>query len=340
MVWRFAAIYLCVGLLLISPAAWAGQLVATPCGPGDFLWLTQQGTFSGQVSPDGGISLQRLPLAATAAAEHEAILFLAAAHELWSLSPESELQRVAQLDEPIREMGSVGSHLALLSGGEQVAGELRGAQVRLWREGQPARPAREIRPEWDPYLLRGHDYGQLLVGLRKTARFDPVLRPRPWLMCQVGDDLWAMWKGTSFSLPFVDMALADVGPEYGQPETCALEVTADGRRRVTAYSLTGTTMHAVAMSSARSLGDSLRPCGSHSLACFEATGNSWRLVVLRSGNTELLPGVQELQEAACSLPMGERPVAWVVVTTRQGMFVVAANTAGRLQALPIITEGT
>lgn len=333
---RSSAILLCVRcLLLISPAAWAGQLVATPCGPGDFVWLTQQGTFCGNIDGASNTSLQRLPPAATAAVEHEATVFLAAGPDLWNLSPEMDLQRVAQLGEPVRAMASVGSHLALLTGGQSVAGELCGAQVRLWREGQPARPAREIRPEWNPYLLRGGDEGRLLVGLRKSTRFDPVLRRRPWLMRQVGDDLWAMWKGTSFSLRFVDMALADVGPEYGQPETCALEVTADGRRRATAYSLTGTTMHAVAMSSTRSLGDSLRPCGSHSLACFEANGNQWRLVVLRLGNSELFPGVQELQPALFSRPMGERPAAWAVVTTRQGLFVVAANSAGSLQALPV-----
>jgi hypothetical protein len=77
---------------------------------------------------------------------------------------------------------------------------------------------------------------ELILGVRKRARFDPVMRRR--LFVYAWPDWAPRWLGSRLSLPFEDFAFVDCDGD-GKDDLLALELAADGRRRLMRYEWNG-----------------------------------------------------------------------------------------------------
>lgn len=140
---------------------------------------------------------------------------------------------------------------AVLIGGQPLHGILRGARVQirhphgqvLWDDFDPA---------LDPWLLRaGRFAGRnvLLIGVRKTAIFDPRERKRPFIyeVRSSGGGLRKIWLATSLSRPFETADFADLDGT-GDDELVALERTATGGISLGAYIWKGFGVEGIARS--------------------------------------------------------------------------------------------
>lgn len=218
---------------------------------------------------------------------------------------------VVSLPEPVRAALTVGEDHALVL--------VAGRTIYLWQPGQP--PRRLAVPErYGAERLTGGFHGGrevVLVMVRKTAPFDPVLRLRPFLYVfePATRDLVPIWKGTSFARPFVDVVLADVAPGRDQ-EVCALEELATGERLVTAYQWTGVTMEAVATTKPLQAGTRLEratTASGEAIVVMERAGNGWRPLLLKQGNQADPSGVKMLITAATGAVVSA-PLAWTVLS--------------------------
>jgi hypothetical protein len=79
---------------------------------------------------------------------------------------------------------------------------------------------------------------ELVLGVFKRARFDPVLRKRLFVYDWPGDNLVPRWLGSRLSLPFDDFAFVDCNRD-GKEELLALEQGPGGRRRLMLYEWNG-----------------------------------------------------------------------------------------------------
>lgn len=300
----------------------------------DFIVLTDGPARLGRISPSGRPQVRALPLRAQAAAVCEGRVYAFSASEVYAV-PGEAIERIGSFGGPVREAAPLGGgRIALLIGGTRRDGILRGAGARLWSPpGDMARFAPEVNPLWDPCFVRASPDGtRLLVAVRKSTHFDPVVRLRPFLYRYAHDGIVPVWKGTSFSRPFADVVMADIGDEPGV-EACALEVLADRRRRVTIYTWTGTTMQAVAMSPRAPLGWCLQAIGDGALGAFEQRADGFRFLALCLRNKKKQTGVQELECSRVGPVFHSRPAAWTVACTPGGRWLVALETGGRLRAV-------
>ncbi len=161
--------------------------------------------------------------------------------------PEVRPKRHDALPAPVRS-GFVqtfgGTSLAVLLAGGQAHrsdGRLRGARVVVADvEGGWVRRAREgLDPSLQPWLLRSgrrRDECLVFVGVCRRTRFDPALRPRPFIYrLEAGAaPLRPVWLGSFLARPFEDVVWVDLTGD-GADELVALERTAEGRSALTAY---------------------------------------------------------------------------------------------------------
>ena len=79
---------------------------------------------------------------------------------------------------------------------------------------------------------------ELVLGVFKRARFDPVPRKRLFVYDWPGHTLVPRWLGSRLSLPFDDFAFVDCNGD-GRDELVALEQGPGGRRRLMRYDWNG-----------------------------------------------------------------------------------------------------
>ncbi|MBU0609888.1 MAG: hypothetical protein KKI08_18535, partial [Armatimonadetes bacterium] len=299
----------------------------------DFVALSERWAALGQVAPDGQLRLQPLPAPQRVAAVLDGRLHVFSDHGACEITPAGEPRALRRFADPVRAVAPAGPRLAVLLGGHWQGGHLRGASVALWTPPDgPLRPAPEVDPAWNPCFLRpAPDATRLLVGVRKPTHFDPVVRLRPFLYRCAPDALVAVWKGTSFARAFEDVVLVDVAPEPGA-EACVLEGAADGHKRVTVYTWTGTRMVALAAGPPGLLGHTLQPVGHDALGVFRQEEGGWRVSILRPGNQRDPAGVQNLQEVAAGPILPVAPTAWTTVCAQGRTWLITAgppDAAGR-----------
>jgi hypothetical protein len=94
-----------------------------------------------------------------------------------------------------------------------------------------------LRP-WKVRLadVDGDGAKELVLGVSKAARFDPVVRNR--LFVYAWPDLAPRWLGSRLSLPFEDFAFVDCDGD-GKDDLVALELAPNGRRRLMRYQWNG-----------------------------------------------------------------------------------------------------
>lgn len=309
---------------MASPTAFAATLVALDgAGPGDFVLLRNGSAAVGRIGPTGAVTLRRLDCRATVASPCADGVFLFAGRQAWRIGAQGGLDALPPFAEPIRAAAPVGSRLALVVGGQTRGGDLHGGTVALWDPaGGAPRPVAGVLATWNPYALRSApDRASLLVGMRKSTHFDPFARPRPFLYRWTGETIVPLWRGTSFALPHLDMALADVTPDPGV-ETCALEQWPDGRRRVAAYTWAGYSVAGVAVSEAGWLGGTLQPVGRDALGVFARHGAGWQFRLLRGRNSAAGSGVLALSVSAYGPAGAAPPAAWTTVSRADGVWLV------------------
>ncbi len=323
-----------LGALIALSPAWGATIHPVNSVAGwDFVVLSARWSSLGQVAPDGQLQLRPLPAPQRAAAVLAGRLVVFSDHGACEITPAGEPRALRSFAASVRAAAPAGPRLALLLGGRWQSGHLHGASVALWTPPDgPLVPAPQVDPAWDPCFLRpAPDATRLLVGVRKPTHFDPVVRLRPFLYRCAPDALVALWKGTSFARAFEDVVLVDVAPEPGA-EACVLEGAADGRKRVTVYTWTGTRMVAVAVGPPGLLGHTLQPVGRDALGVFRRQGGGWRLSVLRPGNQCDAAGVHNLQEVAVGPVLPAAPTAWTTVCAQGRTWLIAAgppDAAGR-----------
>lgn len=154
-------------------------------------------------------------------------------------------QQVAACDEAGARVSAV------LIGGQPLDGVLRGARVQIRSpHGRVLWDA--FDSSLDPWLLRaGRFAGRnvLLIGVRKTAIFDPLERKRPFVYEIRSSDqgLRKIWLATSLSRPFETADFADLDGT-GDDELVALEHTATGGMGLGAYIWKGFGVEGIARS--------------------------------------------------------------------------------------------
>jgi hypothetical protein len=328
-------------LALMVPAA-AARLVALPAVPGhDFAYLHHSEAVLGQVAADGTLRLQPWPRAATAAAARDGRAIIFSGHQAQVVPTDADAGETWMIAEEVRDAVVVGDRIALLVGGAFQQGVLRGARVLLWPGLRPPAypappvPAPQVNSAWDPFLLRAAPgRPELLVGMRKTAHFDPVERARPFLYRLVADTLRPIWKGTAFSHPFVDAALVP-WPTEPHVVTCALEELGGEMRAVLMYTWTGAAMEAVARSAPGRLGNVLQATGPGEVGVFETDERGWRLIVLAPGNKNEARDVRLLQPIAEGPWLARRPAAWTLVSHAGARWLVYAGPDSELHAVQL-----
>ncbi|MEA3400730.1 MAG: hypothetical protein U9R79_05725 [Armatimonadota bacterium] len=124
-----------------------------------------------------------------------------------------------------------------------------GAELRLaWTQDRVlSLSAPALEGEASPWRVKAGRFAgedaNVLVFVYTQARFDDVVRRRPWIYRVVADNdgpphLDPRWRGSSFSHPFRDATFCDL-TGTGEGEIAALEVDRDGGRLLTAYHFEG-----------------------------------------------------------------------------------------------------
>ncbi len=233
------------------------------------------------------------------------------------------------------------NRLAVISGGEYVGGVLKAAQVSLWELFPYCRKLWDgISPQMNPQSLTvGNLEGHccVLIGVYKSAILEPVVRLRPWIYRLEGERLVAVWKGSSFSQPYVAATFADVCPENPSDEVCALELTRGGQRQITIYRWRGFVMEGIAQSTPAPFGDTIKHA--------QATDGETALYVWLGGQCGQIVGLGVPQWPKNSLARLEpryqtrqmpRPVAWDIgrFAGRPAAYVLSER--GKLIRMPLV----
>lgn len=331
-----AAVWAVVALSVSAPVTAARLLPAYGAAGYDFVYLSHTRVALGTLSDEGRLSLRVANRGGAAAASTAGDLYVFSGRTGYRVAADGRLQPWVTLDGEVREAAAVAEGVVLLVAGATVRGELRAARVLLWNTNTgSATAAPQVRPRWNPLFLRSAPgRPELLVGVRKPAHFDPVVRTRPFLYRCTPGAVEPVWQGTSFSHPFVDAALVRL-PELPGIALGALEVLAGGLRVVRAYAWTGAAMEAVAAGAPAALGDSLQPAGPSELAVFEARGPQRRLLVLGWGNKKTAQNVTLLQTVARSPWLPQRPSAWTVVARGARRWLIYGTRGGEVRAAPL-----
>ncbi len=211
--------------------------------------------------------------------------------------------------------GLAANRLAVISGGEYVGGVLKGAQVSLWELFPYCRKlwdriSRQMNPQsLTVGNLEGHRC--VLIGVHKSVILEPVVRLRPWVYRLEDERLVAVWKGSSFSQPYVAATFADVCPESPHDEVCALELTRGRQCQIIIYQWRGFVMEGIAQSAPAPFGDTIKHA--------QATDGETALYVWVGGQCGQIVGLEVPQWPKNSLARLEpryqtqqmpRPVAW------------------------------
>ncbi len=186
---------------------------------------------------------------------------------------------------------------AVLIGGQPLDGILRGARVQIRRpNGQVLWD--DFDPSLHPWLLRaGRFSGRsvLLIGVRKTAIFDPREGKRPFIyeVKSSGRGLRKIWLGTSLSRPFETADFADLDGT-GEDELIALERTATGGVSLGAYIWKGFGVEGIARSAEIAGACDLRAAdvwgdGRREVVVLARTGTLSSFVAYELCGEELLP---------------------------------------------------
>ena len=321
-------------LLSLTVSAPAARLAPGPGGPGpDFVYLSPSRATAGQLQTNGTIHLQPLPQGATAAVAWRGQVLVFCGRRVYAMALPGAWRETARFEEEVREAVAVGDALVLLVGGARRDGVLRGARVVLWQgPPTPLIGAPQVNSAWHPFMLRTvSGRSEVLVGMRKSAHFDPVERTRPFLYRLADGELHPIWKGTSFSHPFTAATLVGLADDPGVA-ACALEDLGGGRRAVLMYVWTGVAMEAIARSAAGHWGDAVQATGPAEVGVFETQGARCRLVILRGGNKTNWQGVTMMQAVATGPWLGQRPAAWTTVWREGRRWLVYATRNGDLHA--------
>lgn len=266
--------------------------------------------------------------------------------EAFALTPTGELAPRPPAPEMVREcLRLADGRYLLLLGGSGVGEGRRETRTGLYdtQRGFLGYCA-AVLPQWHTFALfvaaPGATWQQVLVSVRKTAPFDPVFRPRPWLYEYVcgARDLVPLWKGTSLARPYEAAVLANILGER-QPQLCAVENLPTGRRLLTAYRFTGR-MQLAAQSLPLPLG--------RQLATLPVEGKPMLLVVCRSSNRkhryEAFAAVNEgkpettprLLPTLRTADTKGQPLAWAAIRGAAGAGVLELTGSG-LVYLPLAT---
>lgn len=229
-----------------------------------------------------------------------------------------------------------------LAGGEVWKGQLGAAKVVFWRPDRGWWTSNVAFSRVNPFLLRVGQVGTqvvVLVGVRKTAIFDPVYRARPFIYSYSPSrqDLVPRWQGTTFARPYLEAVFADLGGT-GRDLVCALEAGRDGQRMVATYEWSGHGVSAVAESPPRQLGDRLDvwPGTPERVVVWEKRDEGWRALALELGDQPGDGAVGRLEVTWVTRTVRERPRAWAVVpvASAPGAAVAVLDGRGQVVQLP------
>ncbi len=249
-----------------------------------------------------------------------------------------ELVRLGDFSSEVRDACTVGvGHIAAIVGGTAMDGAYGGADLELWN----LRPMPHRVWNMGMHTLSGVSAGGagVLVGVVKSAIFDPLVRLRPWLLALDGERLRARWKGTSFARPHV--AAGIVGGEMrsssSQWELWAIELTRDGLREVVCYELNGLVAEATRHSAPGRFGDSVvtarTPGKRYNTLYVWLGGEQGRLVGLVPASRGK-DALQRLTIGRCSVLMA-RPIAWDVAVVSGMPMAVSVEVSGRVLVTPL-----
>ena len=235
-----------------------------------------------------------------------------------------------------------GGALCLAGGAGYLGRPGPDGEFRRWAEviGRALQPA--FLRTWQ---LRGQ--AVLLAGVRKTTYFDPALRLRPFVYRIPGGEnhLVALWKGTSFSQPYVDAVWAAT-PGEGTSRLWALEESRCGGRVITGYRLVRLGVAGLhRLGAPRRLGDRLRPTAPASatagLVCFEQVVGGWQAVkfVPQAAAAGAVDEMGGMDIAARTPLLPRRPAAWEVTVAAGLDIVVVYDPHDGLRMLELVPHG-
>jgi len=235
------------------------------------------------------------------------------------------------------------SRLAVIAGGRYAGNMLQDARPALW----------EITPKcrklWNAgsshinsqFVASGRLNGaeSLLVGVHRSAVFDPQPRLRPWIYRLQGAGLVPLWKGTTFSRPYITAAFADVCPESVDDEVCVLELTRAGQRQISVYAWHGFVMEGIARSSPAPYGDTLRSRrgpspGSDAVYVWKGAEYGW---IVGLGAPDCTHGRETMLQVLHASRRIERPLAWDVGQREAEPVAFVLTRHGELVCVPLAT---
>lgn len=311
----------------------------------DFIFVTSRQLCVGRVQANGELACESLSMGFHAVAFCQGQLLCAQGPKIWLVKAGPQQQLKGIMSAPIRAMTGVGAYVVLILGGDGEGERLRNAHVCLWNPQTSAcLKINRVPSIWNPFLLRSfhtdtgaHDW--LLIGMYKRAPFDPALRPRPFVYRLQAETLTAVWKGTSFSLPWQDVVWGEFGLSRA-PQLAVLErlPSAAGLKRITIYEWTGTRMLGSAMSPAWPGGNNLQYVQERRLGAWEGRHRGWRLLLWEIAPAKTREDMYSLTVAARSALISQRPLAWTIIEKNSALWLIYALTPEKLLALPLREE--
>jgi hypothetical protein len=335
-------------------AVQAAEILPGPPGGCQAVVLTTTATRLVWVTPTG-LREQRLPTVLSTATVAGDRLLGFSPEGLYDLGTGDQWQRVAPAPaQPVRQaLALPDGTLVCLLGGVWRQGHLEGATVRLWRPLLCGGWSETVVPaKHHPFRLRLGRTAQnsplVLVGVRKTAVFDPHLRARPFIYTYSARRfaLTPRWQGTSFAWPHRDAVFS--GPE----KVWALEELLTGGQRITAYHWIGYGVEGTAVSPIYTdLGHHLLPLGGltaglaagQGVAVYQGDPHGGQVLALAPVRKEASQRVASLVPVATTGPLTARPAAWLPVNAGNGSQILTLCRDDKLllwtwQSLPLPGE--
>lgn len=316
----------CLGWLWAAALAPAAEILPGPPGGCQAVVLNATATRLVWVTPEG-LREQHLPARLTTATVVGERLLGFTAEGLYDLGAGDRWQFLAPAPaQPVHQaLALPDGTLVCLLGGSWREGYRTGAQVRLWRPLSGGGWSETmVPPKHHPFRLRlgctAEGSPLVLVGVRKTAVFDPLFRARPFIYTYSARRfaLTPRWQGTSFAWPHRDAVFS--GPE----QVWALEELMTGGQRITAYHWIGYGVEGQAVSPIYpDLGHRLQPLeglsealgGREGVAAYQAGAGGGQVLALAPAQKDGSQRVASLVPVATTGTLNSRPVAWLPVVT-------------------------